>query len=69
MLDLKDVAYWSSAGVRAIVKMLRIKEKTGGVVKLACMPRTDAETLETVGMMELLKSYPTVEEAIASFQN
>jgi len=27
-----------------------------------------AETLETVGMMELLKVYPTVVEAIASFR-
>lgn len=67
VLDLKDVAYLSSAGVRAIVKMLRNEQKTGGDVKLACMPHIVAETLETVGMMELLKSYSTVEEAIASF--
>lgn len=67
VLDLKDVVYLSSAGVRAIVKMLRNEQKTGGNVKLACMPRVVEDVLETVGMMELLKSYVTVEEAIASF--
>jgi len=67
VLDLTDVAYLSSAGVRAIVKMLRNEQKTGGAVKLAAIPKTVAETLETVGMMELLKAYSTVEEAIASF--
>jgi len=68
VLDLKDVAYLSSAGVRAIVKMLRNEQKSGGAVKLAAIPKTVAETLETVGMMELLKTYPTVEDAIASFR-
>ena len=67
VLDLKDVAYLSSAGVRAIVKMLRNEQKTGGDVKLANMPRVVEDVLETVGMMELVKTYPSVDEAIASF--
>jgi len=67
VLDLKEVVYLSSAGVRAIVKMLRNEQEMGGNVKLACMPRTVVDTLEVVGMMELLNSYSSVEEAIASF--
>ena len=67
VLDLKGVVYLSSAGVRAIVKMLRSEQKSGGNVKLANMPYGVKEVLETVGMMELLKAYPTVDEAIASF--
>ena len=67
VLDLKDVAYLSSAGVRAIVKMLRNEQKTGGDVKLANMPRVVEDVLETVGMMELVQTYPSVDEAIASF--
>jgi len=65
VLDLKELAYVSSAGVCAI--MLRNEQKTGGSVKLACMSQTVAETLETIGMMELLNTSPSVEEAIASF--
>ena len=67
VLDLKGVAYLSSAGVRAIVKMLRNEQKTGGDVKLANMPRVVEDVLETVGMMELVQTYPSVDEAIASF--
>ena len=67
VLDLKEVAYLSSAGVRAILKLLRNGQKAGGAVKLAAIPETVADTLETVGMMEMIKAYPTVEEAIASF--
>ena len=57
----------SSAGVRAIVKMLRNEQKSGGNVKPACMPRVVEDVLETVGMMKLVQSYQSVEEAIASF--
>ena len=67
VLDLKEITYLSSAGVRVIVKMLRNEQKAGGNVKLACIPHMVEEVLETVGMTELLKTYPTVEEAIASF--
>lgn len=67
VLDLKGVVYLSSAGVRAIIKMLRNEQKLGGNVVLASMPRVVEDVLETVGMLERLQAYPTVEEAIASF--
>jgi anti-sigma B factor antagonist len=67
VLDLKDVAYMSSAGVRAIVRMLQSAQKAGGGVKLAQVPSHVAEVLETVGMMQMLEAYPTVDEATASF--
>jgi anti-sigma B factor antagonist len=67
VLDLQDVAYMSSAGVRAIVKILRNAQKSGGGIKLARISDSVAEVLQTVGMMELLRSYPSVDEAVASF--
>jgi anti-sigma B factor antagonist len=67
VLDLKDVTYMSSAGVRAIVEILRTAQKSGGGIKLACISDSVAEVLQTVGMMELLRSYPSVDEAVASF--
>lgn len=67
VLDLKDVAYISSAGIRAIVKVLQSTQKAGGGVKLANMPTNVVEVLETVGMMQMLEAYPTVDEAVASF--
>jgi anti-anti-sigma factor len=67
VLDLNGVVYLSSAGVRAIIKMLRNEQKSGGNVKLASMPRVVEDVLEIAGMLERLQTYPTVEEAVASF--
>ena len=67
VLDLKGVEYMSSAGVRAIVKTLRSAEKSGGGIKLAGITNLVADVLETVGMMELMDTYPSVDEAVASF--
>lgn len=67
VLNLKGVDYLSSAGVRAVVRALRNAEKSGGGVKLANIPNVVAEVLETVGMMQALEVYPTVDEAVAGF--
>lgn len=67
VLDLKDVVYLSSAGVRAIVKTLQSAQKSEGGVKLARIPDLVNNVLENVGVMEVLKSYPSVDLAVASF--
>ena len=67
ILDLKGVDYLSSAGLRAIVKALQAAKKSGGGVKLASVSEPVETILRTVGMMEMLKMFPTVNEAVASF--
>lgn len=67
VLDLKDVVYLSSAGVRAIIRASQSAQKSEGGVKLARIPDSVIEVLENVGMMEVLKSYPSVDLAVASF--
>ena len=67
VLDLKGVDYLSSAGLRAIVKALQAAQKSGGGVKLACASQPVETILRTVGMMEMLKMYPSVDDAVASF--
>lgn len=67
VIKLKDVVYLSSAGVRAIVRTLQAAQKSGGGVKLASVSEPVETVLRTVGMMEMLKAYPSVEEAVASF--
>ncbi|NUQ84794.1 MAG: STAS domain-containing protein [Anaerolineales bacterium] len=66
-LDLSDVTYLSSAGVRAIVKTLQSAEKSGGGVVLANVSDAVRRVLETVGMMQMLRVFPSVEEAVGSF--
>jgi anti-sigma B factor antagonist len=67
VLDLKGVVYLSSAGLRAIVKVLQAAEAAGGGVKLASASEPVETVLRTVGMMDMLKMYPSVSEAAASF--
>lgn len=67
VMELKDVVYLSSAGVRAIVKALQTVQKSGGGVKLANVSEPVEVVLRTVGMMQMLQAYPSVDEAVASF--
>ena len=67
VLDLKDVVYMSSAGVRAIVRALQTAKKSAGGVKLANIREQLVQVLKTVGMMEMLQSYSSVDEAVTSF--
>jgi len=67
VIDTKDVDYISSAGIRSIVKLLQSAKKAGGGVKLANVPANVVDVLETVGMLQMLEAFPTVDEAVASF--
>ena len=67
VLDMKDVSYLSSAGVRSIVRAAQSAEKSGGALKLARIPNQVMQVLENVGLMQMFQSYPSVDEAMASF--
>lgn len=67
ILDLKDVEYMSSAGIRAVVRAVKVVEKAKGSLKLASISKNVAEVLETVGMLGRMQTYSSVDEAIASF--
>ena len=67
VLDLQDVVYLSSAGVRSVVRVSKSAQNSGGGVKLARVPEHVAEVLHTVGVMHVLQAHPSVDEAVASF--
>jgi len=67
VLNLQSVDFLSSAGLRAIVKAYQGAKKTGGDVRLAAVSKPIEVILRTVGMMQMLKMYPTDQEAMASF--
>ncbi len=67
VLNLQAVDYMSSAGLRAMVKAYQNAKKSGGDVRLASVSEPIEVILRTVGMMQMLKMYPTDQEAMASF--
>ena len=67
VLNLEDVNYLSSAGLRALVKSLKDAQKSGGDLRLAAVSEPIDVILRTVGMLQMFKMFPNNEEAVASF--
>ncbi len=66
VLEMHGVTYLSSAGVRAIVMTLQSTQRAGGGVLLANVSEAVERVLDTVGMLHLLRSFRTVDEALRS---
>ena len=67
VLNLQEVQYMSSAGLRAMVKAYQRANKSGGDVRLAAVSEPIEVILRTVGMMQMFKMFSTNEEAVAGF--
>ena len=67
VLNLRDVNYMSSAGLRAMVKAYQSANKSGGDVRLAAVSEPIEVILRTVGMLQMFKMFSTNEEAAAGF--
>ena len=67
VLNLQDVNFMSSAGLRAMVKAYQSANKSGGDVRLAAVSEPIEVILRTVGMMQMFKLFSSSEEAAAGF--
>ena len=67
VIDLKDVNYMSSAGLRAVTNASQAAQKAGGIVKLASVPKDVMSVMYTVGLNEKIGTFATVDEAMVSF--
>ena len=67
VLDLKNVEYMSSAGLRAMVSTLKAVKRINGDLRLACPSPRVEEVLRLAGLTSIFSIYPSREEAAASF--
>jgi anti-sigma B factor antagonist len=67
ILDLGQVRFMSSAGIRLLLENSRKSREQGGDLRLARIPAGVARTLEITGVDRILGAYPTVDEAVSSF--
>ena len=65
--DLSQVDFMSSAGLRAILATLKDSRQQGGDLRLAAAQPGVDKVLKMSGFTNILKTYPTVDEAVASF--
>ena len=65
--DLHQVDFVSSAGLRAILHALKESRQRGGDLRLAAARPGIDHTLKISGFATILQSFPTVDQAVASF--
>ena len=69
LLDLRAVTYMDSFGVGVIAaKYLSVRRK-GGDLKLLCPSARSRRILSTAGLMRILGSFETEDEALRSFHS
>jgi stage II sporulation protein AA (anti-sigma F factor antagonist) len=67
VLDLSEVDFMSSAGLRVILLIVHKSREVGGDLRLAAAQPGVEGVLSLVGITQILQVFGTVEEAVASF--
>jgi anti-sigma B factor antagonist len=67
VLDLGEVEYMSSAGLREMVRVLKRVKRSGGDLRIANPSDRVKEVLELAGLDTIFEIYPTQVEAVGSF--
>ncbi len=68
VLNLQELEYISSSGLRVILSTLKKTTKQKGEVRLACMNTSVKDVFDIAGFTQFFKVYEKEEEAINSFQ-
>lgn len=66
ILDLSDLSYMSSAGIRVLQGLLQAARRQSSDVRLAGMQSLVRHTLDLVGLLPVLQVYDDVATALAS---
>ena len=64
VFDLTDVSFCDSTGLSVFVRAKNSCDESGGVVRLAAPQRGVLRILEVSGLVEVLQTYPSVDEAV-----
>jgi anti-anti-sigma factor len=67
VLDLKEVEYMSSAGLRAMVSTLKAVKRVNGDLRIASPSPRVEEVLRLAGLTSIFSIHSTQEDAVASF--
>ncbi len=68
VIDLKDIEYLSSSGLRIFISTMRKLKDQGGRLVLSSITPMVKKIFKIVELEDLFQIYDTVEEALASFK-
>jgi anti-sigma B factor antagonist len=66
VFDLAEVSFCDSTGLSVFVRAKNSCDEAGGGVRLAAPQRGVLRILEVSGLVEVMPTYPTVDEAVAA---
>src|SRR3954464_13467251 len=66
VFDLAEVSFCDSTGLSVFVRAKNSTDEAGGVVRLAAPQRGVLRILEVSGLVEVLRTYSTVDEAVTA---
>ncbi|MFO7678763.1 MAG: anti-sigma factor antagonist [Chloroflexota bacterium] len=69
LVDMRDVTYMSSAGLRLMLLFYRQVETQNGRIALTGLQEMVRDTMSITGFLEFFAVYDTIEEGIASLKN
>ena len=67
VLDMAEVRYISSSGLRTLADVLTRNKEHNGDLKLAALPKKIMRVLKIIGFDNFFSIYDTIEAAIAEF--
>jgi len=67
VLELSELKYISSAGLRTLADVLTQNQNAGGDLKLAAVNPKILRILQIIGFDQFFEMYDTLEDALASF--
>ncbi|RKR89659.1 anti-anti-sigma factor [Micromonospora pisi] len=68
VFNLAELTFCDSTGLSVFVRAKNSSDEAGGVVRLAAPQRGVLRILEVSGLVEVLQTHPSVEQAIAADQ-
>ncbi|MFH0966260.1 MAG: STAS domain-containing protein [Methanobacteriota archaeon] len=68
VIDLTDVPYIASSGLRAFIRAAKSVKTDGGSVRVCGMHEHVIEVFRLSGLLKFFPNYPSSEEAIKDFQ-
>ena len=69
VLDLSQVRYINSAGLRTLADILTQNKRSGGDLKLVDLSPKVQRVMQIIGFDKFFSIYPTVDAAVAAFKS
>jgi anti-anti-sigma factor len=66
IVDLGDLAYVSSMGLRSFISVAKILQDKGGALRICCLKGLVKQVFEITGLLEMFPVYESVEAALIS---